>query len=205
MGEIRLSKITKSKEEWKEILSDDVFEITRNQGTEPPFSGQYNQYYDDGIYVCVCCDKELFDSMEEADAYYSTPKNYKLLLSGEAGESLASKYTVKGLLILDEILTTIFYVIRSKFNKSYDVKLKSVLNSSEKWLRNLYMIKEIFGNKQKVKRNNKYKLKIDFDFPGWLSKNHLPFNQFIRNSTYEFNYDFKKLNYLHNEIQHLQT
>ena len=62
MGEIRLSKIIKAKEEWKKILSDDVFEITRNQGTEPPFSGHYNQHYDDGVYVCICCDKELFDS-----------------------------------------------------------------------------------------------------------------------------------------------
>ena len=100
----------------------------------------------------------------------------------------------------DNVLTTIFYVMRSKFSKNYNKELNLILNSSEKWLRNLYMIKEIFGNKQIVKRNNKYMLKIDFDFPGWLSKNHLPFNQFIRNSTYEFNYDFKKLNYLHNEI-----
>ena len=143
---------------------------------------------------------ELFDSNEDAIRFYSRPKNYKSLVNGDVGENLLGKYIAKGLLAYDGVLTTIFYVMRSKFSKNYNKELNLILNSSEKWLRNLYMIKEIFGNKQRVKRNNKYKLKIDFDFPGWLSKNHLPFNQFIRNSTYEFNYDFKKLNYLHNEI-----
>ena len=57
-----MSKIVKSKEEWKKVLSDDVFEITRNQGTEYPFSGEYNQHFEDGMYMCVCCEHELFDS-----------------------------------------------------------------------------------------------------------------------------------------------
>ena len=57
-----MSKIVKSKEEWKKVLSDDVFEITRNQGTEQPFSGEFDQHFKDGIYTCVCCGHELFDS-----------------------------------------------------------------------------------------------------------------------------------------------
>ena len=161
------------------------------------FNGRFKELYSD---FCNESRNELFDSMEEAAAYYSIPKNYKLLLRGDVGENLASKYTVKGLLILDEILTTIFYVIRSKFNKSYSVKLKSVLNSSEKWLKNLYWIDAIFKDEKDIKAKNQYKLSIDFDFPRWLSKGNLPLEHFNNKATYELDYDFKKVDYIKNEM-----
>ena len=92
MGKILLPKTVKSKEEWKKILSDDVFEITRNQGTEPPFSGQYNQYYDDGIYVCVCCDKELFDSKSKFSSGCGWPSYSNAIDNSSITESKDNSY-----------------------------------------------------------------------------------------------------------------
>ena len=48
---------------------------------------------------------------------------------------------------------------------------------------------------------NKHKLNIDFDFPGWLTESHLPLDKFRKKSTYELDFDFKKINYLRNELK----
>ena len=47
---------------WKDKLSSEQFYITRKGGTERPFSGKYLDNKENGIYVCVCCEIELFDS-----------------------------------------------------------------------------------------------------------------------------------------------
>ena len=47
---------------WKDKLSSEQFNITRKGGTERPFSGKYLDNKENGIYVCVCCETELFDS-----------------------------------------------------------------------------------------------------------------------------------------------
>ena len=47
---------------WKGKLSSEQFYITRKGGTERPFSGKYLDNKENGIYVCVCCETELFDS-----------------------------------------------------------------------------------------------------------------------------------------------
>ena len=49
-------------------------------------------------------------------------------------------------MILDDIITTLFYVIRKKFNKNFNEELNVVLDSSEKWLKNLYLIDAIFSD-----------------------------------------------------------
>ena len=47
---------------WKDKLSSEQFYITRKGGTERPFSGKYLDNKENGIYFCVCCKTELFDS-----------------------------------------------------------------------------------------------------------------------------------------------
>jgi len=51
-----------NKSEWKDILSEEQFEVCRNKATEIPFSGKYYETKDKGIYKCVCCDNNLFKS-----------------------------------------------------------------------------------------------------------------------------------------------
>jgi peptide-methionine (R)-S-oxide reductase len=55
-------KIIKSDEEWKSMLTPEQYHITRERGTERPFSGEYNNSKEKGIYRCVCCGAELFSS-----------------------------------------------------------------------------------------------------------------------------------------------
>ncbi len=55
-------KISKSEEEWKKQLTPAQFEICRKKGTERPFTGEYHNSKEKGIYQCVCCGNLLFDS-----------------------------------------------------------------------------------------------------------------------------------------------
>lgn len=54
--------LEKTNAEWREELTPDQFEICRECGTEPAFSGEYWDCSDIGIYRCVCCGEALFDS-----------------------------------------------------------------------------------------------------------------------------------------------
>ena len=47
---------------WKDKLTTEQFYITRKGGTERPFSGKFLDNKENGIYVCVCCETELFHS-----------------------------------------------------------------------------------------------------------------------------------------------
>ena len=55
-------KIVKTKGEWKKLLTAEQFYITREQGTERPYSSEYNQNKETGIYYCVSCKNPLFSS-----------------------------------------------------------------------------------------------------------------------------------------------
>jgi peptide-methionine (R)-S-oxide reductase len=55
-------KIRKSDREWQSQLTDKQFYVTREKGTEPPFTGEYESTEEEGTYVCVCCGQPLFSS-----------------------------------------------------------------------------------------------------------------------------------------------
>jgi peptide-methionine (R)-S-oxide reductase len=59
---VTLPMIVKSDDEWKQQLSPDAFIVTRHAGTERPFSGQYAESHDKGLYRCICCETALFSS-----------------------------------------------------------------------------------------------------------------------------------------------
>ena len=54
--------VIKTDAEWKQQLSPDAFEVTRRAGTERPFTGEYWNLHDKGLYRCICCDTTLFNS-----------------------------------------------------------------------------------------------------------------------------------------------
>jgi peptide-methionine (R)-S-oxide reductase len=61
-------RIEKSEQEWRTQLTPEQFRIARQHGTERPFSGEYCESYDPGVYGCVCCGTPLFDSTEKFES-----------------------------------------------------------------------------------------------------------------------------------------
>lgn len=64
----RTEKESSRKEDLKEKLTKEQFEVCRMKGTEPPFTGEYWNCHDKGIYLCVCCGGELFNSETKFDS-----------------------------------------------------------------------------------------------------------------------------------------
>jgi peptide-methionine (R)-S-oxide reductase len=59
---VTVDKIARSDAEWRRQLSPASYDVTRQDGTERAFTGQYNDHHETGVYRCICCDTALFDS-----------------------------------------------------------------------------------------------------------------------------------------------
>lgn len=71
--------ITMTDADWKKILSDEQFAVTRKQGTERPFGDIYKEFekQGEGTYYCVCCGAELFTSTEKFHSGCGWPSFYE--------------------------------------------------------------------------------------------------------------------------------
>ena len=54
--------------QWKNKLTDEQYKVTREGGTERPFSGEYYNSKDEGVYKCACCEHALFSSDHKYDS-----------------------------------------------------------------------------------------------------------------------------------------
>ncbi|MDA8604717.1 peptide-methionine (R)-S-oxide reductase MsrB [Gammaproteobacteria bacterium] len=63
-----MSNIKKTDAQWKSELSDESYYVTRQSGTERPFTGKYWDFNEDGSYICICCNAALFESDTKFDA-----------------------------------------------------------------------------------------------------------------------------------------
>jgi peptide-methionine (R)-S-oxide reductase len=61
-GKVRMEKVQKTQDEWKKELTREEYVVTRQAGTEPPFTGKYWNNHEHGLYSCVCCGTPLFSS-----------------------------------------------------------------------------------------------------------------------------------------------
>ncbi|MGY0562240.1 MAG: peptide-methionine (R)-S-oxide reductase MsrB [Paraglaciecola chathamensis] len=57
-----------TEQEWRQRLSDEEFRVTRQKGTERPFTGELLNNEALGDYVCRCCGEKLFDAEDKFDA-----------------------------------------------------------------------------------------------------------------------------------------
>jgi len=69
-------KIEKSDQEWRQELTEEQYRITRQKGTEPPFTGKYNKFKKEGIFRCVACGAPLFSSETKYDSGSGWPSFY---------------------------------------------------------------------------------------------------------------------------------
>ena len=76
-------KITKTEAQWREQLTAEEYHVTREKGTERPFTGKYWDETRAGLYRCRCCGADLFISDTKFDAGCGWPSFFKTI-SAEA-------------------------------------------------------------------------------------------------------------------------
>ena len=74
-----MEKIKKSATEWKNLLDEKTYNITRKSGTELPFTGKYINEKSNGIYCCACCNNELFSSSTKFDSGTGWPSFFEVI------------------------------------------------------------------------------------------------------------------------------
>lgn len=55
-------------EEYRKKLTPEQYQVTRLKATERPFTGKYHDTKDPGVYVCICCEQNLFSSETKYDS-----------------------------------------------------------------------------------------------------------------------------------------
>jgi peptide-methionine (R)-S-oxide reductase len=89
-----MDKVVKSDAEWREMLSDLAYKVTRKHGTERAFT------HDDfpktpGTYRCVCCDAPLFDQSTKFDSGTGWPSFYAPLSEDVVGETVDRSFFMR--------------------------------------------------------------------------------------------------------------
>ncbi|MCC7296952.1 MAG: peptide-methionine (R)-S-oxide reductase MsrB [Bacteroidia bacterium] len=84
--------ITKTDEEWKQILTPEEYRVLRQKGTERPFTSEYETLWDTGTYVCKACGAELFTSNTKFDAHCGWPSFYKSIDKSAVKEVVDSSH-----------------------------------------------------------------------------------------------------------------
>jgi peptide-methionine (R)-S-oxide reductase len=75
-GFVMVEKVVKTEEEWKKLLTPEQFRVTRQKATELACSGPYWNHHQDGVYTCVCCGTDLFDSKTKFESGTGWPSYF---------------------------------------------------------------------------------------------------------------------------------
>lgn len=62
-----------TEEDWKKRLTPEQYYVCRLKGTERAGSGKYNNFWEEGVYRCVCCGQELFSSKHKYESACGWP------------------------------------------------------------------------------------------------------------------------------------
>lgn len=78
------AKVSVSDEEWRKLLSPELYAIARQQDTERPFTGKYNDFDEKGDYFCAACGNHLFKSTQKFASTCGWPSFYEADKNGVA-------------------------------------------------------------------------------------------------------------------------
>jgi peptide-methionine (R)-S-oxide reductase len=68
---------------WQEKLTPEQYHIVRQKGTERPFTGVYNDHYEEGVYRCVACEQPLFASKTKFKSGSGWPSFWDVIEQGK--------------------------------------------------------------------------------------------------------------------------
>ena len=159
------------------------------------FKGKFKDLFDS---FCKESHQELFETQQDAIDYYSIDENYQKLLNGDIGDNLLGKYSALALLNINDIVSNIFYIMKNKLDVKVSPEVAKILDSSEKWLKNIYSIENVFD--KNFGGEEKQYVKFDFDLNSWLNNANQPIKNYIKDCEYAFSPDIKKLKFIKREI-----
>jgi peptide-methionine (R)-S-oxide reductase len=79
LGVTQADKVVKTDAQWRAQLSPEAFYVTRKEGTERAFSGEYAHSKGDGLYRCICCNTALYDSRTKYDSGTGWPSFWQAI------------------------------------------------------------------------------------------------------------------------------
>ena len=95
-SKIKMSdKVIKTNKEWKKILTDEQYYVTREKGTERAFSGKYDKYFGKGTYRCIACHLPLFKSETKFNSGTGWPSFYEPIDSVSVTEVADMSYGMR--------------------------------------------------------------------------------------------------------------
>lgn len=93
-------KINKSDKEWREQLTEIQYHVTRQKGTERPFTGKYNDFKEEGSFRCIGCGTVLFES----DAKYNSGSGWPSFYQPANDANIREKTDISHGMVRTEVL-----------------------------------------------------------------------------------------------------
>jgi peptide-methionine (R)-S-oxide reductase len=99
-GLVMVDRVVKSEEEWKKQLTSLQYNVARQKGTERAFTGEYWDNHERGVYKCVCCGNDLFDSGTKFESGTGWPSFYQPI----AKENVKTGVDKSLMMVRDEVV-----------------------------------------------------------------------------------------------------
>jgi len=90
-----MEKINKTDQEWRKQLTDEQYHVLRQAGTERPFTGEYVNTEDDGVYTCAGCGTRLFSSETKFHSGSGWPSFWDVIDQGNVELHQDSSYGMR--------------------------------------------------------------------------------------------------------------